>query len=192
MVADRVVDAPPDILLAPQAVEHPRQPPLGTQIGGVARVHQPVAAGMLLAELAGISRSGLVLEEGGKQLRERVGLLVEGLERIEARRGEIEGGLVAEDRRGERFPVAGEDTAALCGDRLLGEDAAREPVGVVGHLRAEELHPYQAQQHDAPGEDEQHVEEPHPQQNVAFDLRSFLFHRRWGQFSIHSPGATGS
>ena len=191
MVADRVVNPPRNVLLAAQAVEHPRQPPLRTEILRVARIDQPVAPGMLLAEHPGVLRGGTVPEEGGEQLRERIGLLAEGPERIQPRRGEVEGGLVTEDRGGQRLAVAREDAAALGGNHLLGEDAARKAVGVVGHLRAEELHPHQTDEHNAPGEDEEHVEEPHPQQNVAFDLRSLRLHSRY-QFSMISPGASGS
>ena len=35
----------------------------------------------------------------------------------------------------------------------------------------------QSSEHDGPGEYEQHVKQPYPQQNIAFDLRTFLFHR---------------
>ena len=55
----------------------------GAQVGGVAAVDQPVAAGVLLAEAAGVFRGGFVLEEGGEQLGERVALFAESLERIE-------------------------------------------------------------------------------------------------------------
>ena len=124
VVADRVVDFPGDVLLAPQAIHHARQPPFGAQVGGVAAVAQPVAAGVLLAEAAGVFRGGFVLEEGGEQLGERVALFAESLERIEAGRSEVEGRLVAEDRGRQRRPVAREDAAPLGRDGLFGEDAA--------------------------------------------------------------------
>ena len=181
MVAQRVVDAARDVLLAAQAVKETGDAPLGAQVGRIARAHQPVAAGVLLAELPGVGRGGLVLEEGGQQFGQRVGLFAEGVERVEARRGEVEGGLIAEDRGGQRIAVAREDASALGGDHLLGEDSAGQAVGVVGDLRAEELHPDQPQEHDASGQEEEHVEQPHAQQDVTFDFRTFLLH---GGFSF--------
>ena len=189
--ADRIVDAFGDILLAPQAVHDPCQPPLGTQVRGVAPVDQAVAAGMLLTEELRIFGGRAVAEKGREELRERVGLFVEGLQRIEARRREVEGRLIAEDRGRQRLAVAREDAAALRGDHLLGEDPPGQAVGVVGHLRAEELHPDEAPEHHGARQDEERIEQPHPQQDVAFDFRSFLLHRPC-QFSMISPGAAGS
>ena len=169
VVAQRVVDAARDVLLAAQAVDEPPQKARGAEVGGLAGVDQPVAAGMLGAEEAAVLRGGLVAEEGGEQLGQRVALLVEALQRVESRAAEVEGGLVAENRGGQRLAVAGQDAAPLGGDDLLGEDAAREAVGVVGHLAAEELHPDEAQQHDGRHGDEEHVEQPDPQQDVLLD-----------------------
>jgi len=93
MVANRIVDAAFDPLFTPHAVHHAREPPVGTQVGGVARIDQPVTAGMFLAETFGVG-----LEEDSQQFCQRVGLFPERLERIEPRRCEVESGLVAENR----------------------------------------------------------------------------------------------
>ncbi len=189
VVADRVVDAPRDELLAAQPVKKAREPPLGADVGRVAAPHEAVAAVVLTPQQAPVLRGRAVAEEGREELGERVGLLVEGLQRVEARRAEVEGGPVAEERGGERFAVAREDAAPLRRDALLGEDAPREAAGVVVDLGAEELHPHEPPEHDGAREDEQHVEQPYPQQDVAFDLRGFAFH---GQSSSVSPGVRGS
>lgn len=110
---------------------------------------------------------------------------------VEPRAAEIEFDAVAEDRGGQRISVPREDVAPLGRDDLFGEDASGEPFGIVGDLRAEELHPYQTCEDEQSRQDEEDVEQPHPQQDVAFDARFFRFHLAH-QSSRISPGTTGS
>ena len=170
MVADRVVDAALHVLLAAQTVQQPGEETLVAQHRSVAAVDQPVVPRMGGAEEFAVLGRGAVAEERSEELGERVALLAEGPERVEPRAAEIHLHLIAEHRDGQRLAVAGEDAAPLCGQDLLGEDAAFEPAGVVVDLGAEHLHPHQTPEHRDPDPDEQQVEQPHAQQNVALDL----------------------
>ena len=189
MVADRVED--PFLLELPveDPVEKTGHGALRPVAGRVARIDEPVAAGMLAAEHLAVLGGRTVLEEQREQLRKRIALLLERVERIEPLAAEIELDPVAEHGGGQRLAVAREDGAPLGRQLLEAEDPVLEPSGVPGDLGAE-LHPDQTQQHHRADHDEQHVEQAHPQQNIALYFRRFLLHIP--QSSITSAGTSGS
>lgn len=191
MVAQRVIELHGEVLLAPHPVPPAAQTPLGARDERILAIGDTVAAGVFALHRLCISRSRLVPEIERQQLGQRIALLAERGQRIEPRAAVVHLDLIAEERRGQRLAVAREDIAAPRGKDLVGEDPARQTVGVVGHLRREELHPDQAREDQRRDQNEDGVEQMHAEEDVAFD-RGALLGLRHGQSSMISPGAAGS
>jgi len=83
-----------------------------------------LAGAVVLGRLVWVQLFSSEVAYNAERLARRVALFAEGFQRIETRRSEVEGGLIAEDRSRQRRAAAREDAAALRRDGLLGARSA--------------------------------------------------------------------
>ena len=157
-------------IVTTQVIDNPREEVAAAPYQRVVRIYPLAVLLALLKHQAAVVGSRAVLEEGGKQLRERIDILAEGLLVVETLATHIEVDAVAQDGCGQRLAIACEDGATARDNGVGLEDALLQTVGILGRLGDGQHNPRQTHHNGQTHEDENPIYGPHSCVHLAFDI----------------------
>ena len=151
MVTNGVVEFYGLVFIFAEHIPHASKKSLASQHGGILAVDYAIVLVVGINHLAAIVGCRAVAEETCQQFAQCVGLLLEGVERVETIARHIEIDSVAQNRGRQWLTVACEYRTTARIDRVGHEDTLLQSLGIVGHLATKCQHPdksyYDAQTH---------------------------------------------